>query len=169
MVSHTTVVQSRPHESRNAETGLQQPGAGDLVRSVARVMRLRCPHCGKGPVLTRRGSVQANCSACGLRFERTDDNYFGGAMFFGLLIGEVMVVLLLVVTMLITWPNVPWDGIQWGGALGMLLLGPFLIAFSRVVWLAVDVLVRPVVPEELSGRSSKDITDANEKKVLNGR
>ena len=140
----------RPHQSRNAETALRQPSGGDLLRFVARLVRLRCPHCGKGPVLTRRGSVQINCSACGLRFERTNDSYFSGAMFFGLMIGEVLVVIFLVITMLITWPDVPWEAMQWIGALGMLLVAPLLIPFSRVVWLAIDVLVRPVVPEELT-------------------
>jgi len=71
-------------------------------------------------------------------------------MFFGLLIGEVMVVLFLVGSILITWPDVPWNGIQWGGVIGMLVLAPALIAFSRVMWLAIDVLIRPVVPEELA-------------------
>lgn len=142
-------VPSQRHHSRNAETALRQPGLIDLARFVTRLITLRCPHCGKGPVLTRRGSVQKNCRACGFRFERTDSNYFGGAMFFGLLMGEGLVVLLLVVTMFLTWPDVPWEKIQWGGAAGLILIAPALIPFSRVVWLAIDVLVRPVVPEEL--------------------
>lgn len=70
-------------------------------------------------------------------------------MFFGIMSGESSVLLLLAVTMFLTWPDVPWDAIQWGGAAGVVLLAPLLIPFSRVVWLAVDVLVRPVVPEEL--------------------
>ena len=145
---------ARPHSSRNAETALRQPGMTDLFRFVVRLLCLRCPHCGKGPVLTMRGSIRPSCRHCGLRFERTDDNYFGGAVFFGLLIGEAMVVLLLVTTMFITWPNVPWDGIQWGGAAGLILIAPALIPFSRVLWLAIDVLVRPVVPEELTGATA---------------
>lgn len=163
MVSLTPAPTPRPHHSRNAETGLRQPSGGDLVRFVARLARLRCPHCGKGPVLTRRGAVKTNCRACGLRFERTDDNYFSGAMFFGLMIGEVMVVLFIALTMVVTWPNVPWDGIQWGGAVGMVLLAPLLIPFSRVVWLAVDVLVRPVVPEELG-----EVASAGDAERLSG-
>jgi uncharacterized protein (DUF983 family) len=137
------------HHSRNAETALHQPGLLDLMRFAGRMFLLRCPHCGDGPVLTVRGSVRANCRACGLRFERTDQNYFSGAMFFGLLISETLVVLTLVVAMFITWPNVPWDAIQWGAAAGLIIVAPALIPFSRVVWLSIDVLLRPVMPEEL--------------------
>lgn len=146
------VASSARHHSRKAETALRQPGLPDIMRSVQRVFLLRCPHCGGGPVLTPLGSVRANCRACGLRFERTDHSYFSGAMFFGILISEGLVVLTLVVTMLMTWPNVPWDAIQWGAAAGLILVAPALIPFSRVVWLAIDVLLRPVVPEELKPR-----------------
>lgn len=81
-------------------------------------------------------------------------------MFFGMMIGEGSVVLALVVTMLVTWPNVPWDALQWGGAAGIILVAPLLIPFSRVVWLAVDVLVRPVVPEEMIDSREDDGTVA---------
>jgi len=137
------------HHSRKAETALRQPDLLDVARSIGRVFLLRCPHCGGGPVLKPLGSVRENCRACGLRFERTDHSYFSGAMFFGILISEGLVVLTLVVTMFVTWPNVPWDAIQWGAAAGLILVAPALIPFSRVVWLAIDVLLRPVVPEEL--------------------
>jgi uncharacterized protein (DUF983 family) len=143
---------SASHHPRKAETALRQPDLLDVARSVGRVVLLRCPHCGGGPVLTALGSVRENCRGCGLRFERTDYSYFSGAMFFGILISEGLVVLTLVITMFITWPNVPWDAIQWGAAAGLILVAPALIPFSRVVWLAIDVLLRPVVPEELKPR-----------------
>lgn len=47
-----------------------------------------------------------------------------------------------------------------GGGAGIILVAPLLIPFSRVVWLAVDVLVRPVVSEEMTDSREDDGTVA---------
>jgi uncharacterized protein (DUF983 family) len=134
--------------ARNAETPLQLPSVAQALRTFGRAFRLRCPDCGKGRVLTTRGRVRERCSACGLRYARTDGNYFSGAMFFGLLMGELLFAVTLLFVVVGTWPNVPWNALTYGAPAGMLLIVPFLIPFSKVVWLTVDVLVRPVMPEE---------------------
>ena len=125
------------------------PTARQALRGFTLAFRLRCPHCGKGYVLTRLGAVRDHCSSCGLRFTRTDDNYFGGAVFFGLFLGELVVALTLLIVILITWPRVPWDGILYGTTAGCLLALPISLPFAKVVWLSVDTLVRPVQPHEL--------------------
>jgi uncharacterized protein (DUF983 family) len=135
-------------KSRHAETPLQMPTARQALRSLGRAFRLRCPHCGGGWVLTPWGRVRKRCTACGFRFERTDDSYFSGAMFFGLLMGEGLFAVALLLVVVANWPDVPWDALTYGAPLGMLLILPLLLPFSKVVWLAIDVLVRPVLPEE---------------------
>ena len=70
-------------------------------------------------------------------------------MFLGLMIGEGTFALSLLIVLVTTWPDVPWDGLTYGAPLGMLLLLPIILPFSKVVWLAVDVLLRPVTPHEL--------------------
>ena len=75
---------------RNSDSALEMPTVARVLRLVGRTIRLRCPHCGEGAVLSWKGSVRANCSGCGLRFKRSDDHYFFGAVFFGLLMGEAM-------------------------------------------------------------------------------
>ncbi len=134
--------------SRHSESPLQMPNTRQALRGAGRALRLRCPHCGKGWVLTRFGRVRPRCTECGFRFERTDESYFSGAMFFGLMMGEGVFALSLLVIVLASWPNVPWDALTVGAPAGMLLLLPLLLPFSKVVWLSVDVLVRPVQPYE---------------------
>jgi uncharacterized protein (DUF983 family) len=97
------------------------------------------------------GAVHRRCESCNFRFERSDENYFSGAMFFGLLMGEFFFAIVLLVTIVSMWPNVPWDTMTWAIPLGVLLVMVFLIPVSRVVWLAVDIFVRPVQPNELIG------------------
>lgn len=139
---------SRPGR-RTTDTELRIPSVGEAISMLRRAVRLRCPHCGIGAVLTRRGSIRHRCPSCNFRFERSDENYFAGAMFFGLLFAEFLFGLTLLVVILAMWPKVPWDTMTWAIPTGMLVVMLFWIPISRVVWLSIDVLVRPVQPAEL--------------------
>jgi uncharacterized protein (DUF983 family) len=141
--------------SRTTETALTIPSLGGVVRLAGRALRLRCPNCGRAPVLAPWrvgrpwGAVRTRCEACRFRFERSDDRYFGGAMLVNLLIAELLFALGFVAAILLTWPDVPWDALTYGGAAGMLLVPLLFYPVSKVLWLTVDVLVRPVTSEEI--------------------
>lgn len=141
--------------ARTTETALQMPSLASTVRTLGRAMRLRCPHCGRAPVLARWrpgtpwAAVRERCIACGFRYERSDDRYFSGAMFVNLMVAELLFALSFLAAILITWPDVPWDALTYGGAAAMVLIPALLFPVSKVVWLSVDVLVRPVSDDEL--------------------
>lgn len=97
------------------------------------------------------GAILPRCAGCNFRFERSDESYFSGAMFFGLLMGEFVYGVALLVIVVSMHPDIPWDTLMWAGPLGVLLVMIAIIPVSRVVWLAIDVLVRPVQPDELIG------------------
>lgn len=120
-----------------------------MLRFLSRLFRLRCPHCGAGFVLTWTGSVRPRCSDCQLRFQRGDGHYFFGAMFFGVMLGELLFAVTFGLIVVVTWPNVPWPLLQWLLPVGLLAAAPAFIPFSKLVFLSVDVLVRPVLPSEL--------------------
>jgi uncharacterized protein (DUF983 family) len=141
---------------RTTESALALPSFRRTVLVAWRTLRLRCPHCGRGAVLEGFDKVRERCSSCGFRFCRSDDNYFSGAMFFGLLIGEGLAVVGIIAAIMITSPDVPWTVIQYGAPLVLLAVMVAVFPLSRVVWLAVDVMMRPVEPSELA-RASKDI------------
>ena len=140
-----------PLRERSSDTPLQLPSPTEAMRLLGRIAKLRCPNCGDAPVMKATGVVLRRCRSCNFRFERTDENYFSGAMFFGLLMGEFVFGLSLLIIVWSMSPNVPWDFLTWAGPLGVLLVMIFVIPISRVVWLSVDILVRPVQPEELIG------------------
>jgi uncharacterized protein (DUF983 family) len=141
---------SRSHIARHeTDTPLDMPSMSRALRLLGRTILLRCPQCGRGAVLTRAGRVRERCSDCNLRFERGPRNYFSGAMFFGVLLGELAFAVTFFIFLVATWPDVPWRLIQFAFPIGTALLVPLLIPFSKVVWLAFDVLVRPVQPREL--------------------
>ena len=70
-------------------------------------------------------------------------------MFVNFMLGAGTFVISFLAILVVTWPAVPWDALTYGAPIalvvGMLLLYPV----AKVVWLTVDVLVRPVTPQEL--------------------
>jgi len=139
-------VRSQP---RTTDTPLEMPSGRRAVQLLSRLVRLKCPHCGGGRVLERLGRIRERCSACRFRYERSDENYFGGAMFVNFMLGAGTFVASFLAIIAFSWPSVPWDALTYGApavlVVGMVLLHPV----SKVVWLTVDVLVRPVTPNEL--------------------
>ena len=131
------------------ESALEMPSFGRLLTVARRSFMLRCPHCGGGWVLKNFNEVRERCSECGFRFCRSDDNYFSGAMFFGLMIGEGLAVLGIFATIFITWPDVPWTFLQYGAPLILLAAMFAVFPLSRSVWLGVDVFMRPVQADEM--------------------
>ena len=114
-----------------------------------RAFALRCPNCGgRGPILSWFKLAPA-CPRCGLRPERGESDYFLGGMMFNIVLAEAVFVILLIGTIAATWPRIPWTFLQYGAPLAMLLAPIALYPFSRLVWLAFDLMLRPVTPNEL--------------------
>lgn len=137
-----------PSPRRATDTPLEMPSFARGLVAVSRMLRLRCPHCGTGAVLQWNLSLHERCPSCNLRYNRGDRHYFGGAMFFGVMLGELLFAVTFLIVLVSMWPNVPWDRITWIFPLGVLAAAPILIPFSKVAWLSVDVFVRPVVADE---------------------
>ncbi|MDQ2668907.1 MAG: DUF983 domain-containing protein [Gemmatimonadota bacterium] len=138
----------KPKGDRTTESALDMPSVSRALLLASRALRLRCPNCGNGRVLKGFNEVHDRCTSCTFRYCRSDDDYFSGAMFFGLMIGETMAVLVIGAAIWITYPNVPWTFFQYAIPVVLLLVMIVLFPISRVVWLAIDVLLRPVEASE---------------------
>src|SRR4051794_37599221 len=114
-----------------------------------RALRLRCPHCGSKGILQSWFALKERCPRCGLHLHREEGDYFLGAYMILLMVTEALFAVLFLIVLLITWPNPPWTAIEWVGVLvlfaGILIVYPF----SKTVWLAVDLVFRPVASVEL--------------------
>ncbi len=141
--------QTVPVRRRTTDSPLEMPTASRAFSLLLRAVRLRCPNCGRGGVLRRWFSVRERCSTCSFRYERSDENYFQGAMFVNFMIGGGTFALSLLAVLLVSWPNVPWNALTFGAPVVMVLFMIFLYPISKVVWLAADVAVRPVTSDEL--------------------
>jgi uncharacterized protein (DUF983 family) len=134
---------------RMTDTPMTTPSAGRAFAALSSLVRLGCPHCRRGRVLRGWYGMHEQCSVCHFRYERSDENYFQGAMFINFMIGGFTFAASLLAVLMLSWPNVPWDALTFGAPVVMLMLMVLLYPLSKIVWLTVDVMVRPVTPQEL--------------------
>ena len=137
------------NEERQTQTGLVVPGPRQAARLFGRALRLRCPNCGGGPVLQHWLKLRVRCGNCGIRLQRGEHDYFTGSMMILFVLAGTLLLGALVVTLLVTWPEVPWDLLQDWLPVLMIVALPALFPFSKLLWLAFDLMLRPATPEEL--------------------
>ncbi len=137
-------------ESIESARTLSWPGLKRVLTVFGSAARLKCPNCGRGPVLRHWFKMRERCGNCGLAIERGERDYFIGSMMFNLAVSETLFAIVFVSALVSTWPNVPWDTLEWAAPVGMLAAPFVLFPFSKLAWLGFDILVRPVTPDELA-------------------
>ncbi len=124
------------------------------ARLYRRAFVLRCPNCG-GDWLPRSWmKLKARCSQCGMRTDRGEEDFFLGGMMWNIVMAEGALLIGSLLFGILTWPDVPWELLQWGG-IAMMFIVPFLFyPLSLSIWLASDILIRPVTAEEMEWHRS---------------
>lgn len=115
-----------------------------------RALRLRCPHCGGGPIFLSWFRLMPVCPGCGLTLERGERGYWLGAYFVGLVAIETVFCMWWVVVMWITWPDIPWTFLHLSTIAVLLLTAVGFYPASHTVFLAFDLLVHPVEPDDFA-------------------
>ena len=127
---------------------------------VWRALTLRCPHCGGRGVLASWFKLKERCPRCRLHLHREEGDYFLGAYVVMLIAMEMIFAFGFLIVLVVTWPNPPWEAIQWVGA--VVLIGSILFAypFAKTLWLAIDLMFRPVSSAELGWNAGEaDMSD----------
>ena len=137
------------HRERHTDSGFDVAGVGQAFRLLGRGLTLRCPNCGGGPVLQHWLKMRVRCGNCGLRLERGEHDYFLGSLLLNYCLSGVLLLVTLAVVLITRWPEVPWTALQYGGPLAMLLMPVVLFPFTKLLFLAADLIMRPVTPAEL--------------------
>jgi hypothetical protein len=70
-------------------------------------------------------------------------------MFVNFMIGGATFAVSFLAVLLLSWPDVPWNALTFGAPVVMILFTVLFYPVSKVIWLAADVMLRPVTPEEL--------------------
>src|SRR5688500_16826570 len=127
----------------------------ETARLFGRAVMLRCTNCGGGRMLRSWLKMRVRCPTCGLRVERGEHDYFVGSMMFNFIIGGMLFIGILLTVLIVTWPSVPWNALQYG-APALIIAVPFvLFPCSKLLWLACDLMLRPLTPEEMAWHHSE--------------
>jgi uncharacterized protein (DUF983 family) len=137
-----------------SKVGLELPSAARTARLFGRALLLRCPNCGKGPVMEHWFKMRVRCGNCGLRIERGEGDYFTGSMLFNYIVSGLLVLGVFIVVLIAAWPKVPWNALQYFVPILIVVAVVGLFPFSKLIWLAFDLMFRPVTPEELEWHRS---------------
>ena len=112
-----------------------------------RGFRRRCAVCGRKKLFRRWVIMLEECPRCGFRFQRAPGQWLG-SWFLNICVAQMAVALVLIIGVAITWPEPP----MWTlGGLDLLaaLAVPFLFfPFSRTLWTAIDLAMRPLEFDE---------------------
>jgi uncharacterized protein (DUF983 family) len=119
------------------------------LRHFGRALLLRCPNCGGGGIFRNWLSIREYCPKCGLWLER-QEGFYTGAIAMNLVTSEFAFILCFIAAVLLTWPDPPWGVLQIAAVVMMIIFPILFFPFSKTLWLAFDLTVRPVTRSELS-------------------
>jgi uncharacterized protein (DUF983 family) len=129
-----------------------------IVRSVARsqpfVLLARgltkhCPRCAAGHLFHRWLRMEPVCPRCGYQFER-EEGFFLGAYVINLTISELSVVAVLVALVVQEARGTAVSLLPWilVAAAVQVALPVLFYPFSKTIWAAIDLMMRPLDPYE---------------------
>ncbi|HEY6532023.1 MAG TPA: DUF983 domain-containing protein [Acidimicrobiales bacterium] len=105
--------------------------------------RRRCPVCGNGGLFRQWIRMAERCPTCGLTFERVPGQWLG-SWFLNICLAQMVVVAILVVGVGVTWPDPPMVPIAVAAGLAAVGVPVAFFPWSRTLWLAIDLAMRPL-------------------------
>ena len=127
-----------------------------MANLLGRAVLLRCPHCGGGPLFEKWVRMKETCPSCHLILDRGESDYFLGGYTVNFVVSELLIVAGGAAGILLTWPEVPWSLITWSLVLLMLVAPVFFYPFAKTLWLALDLVFRPITLADLAGHGENE-------------
>jgi len=117
---------------------------------IGRGLVRHCPRCGGGHLFRGWFRLEERCPTCGLRFER-EEGFWLGAYVINMALGESGLVVFFIVLIAVAFNGGRIDPWPFGVAAVLICVGGPLITFpfSRTTWSAIDLIMRPLEPEEV--------------------
>lgn len=110
----------------------------------------RCAVCGSRRLFERWFHMKARCPRCGYVFER-EEGFFLGASIVNLAVSEGLLAVLCIVPLIYlsaTRPEAPIWPVIAGGIFAALIAPLAFYPFSRTIWVALELMLRPADAHE---------------------
>ena len=116
------------------------------MSAVEAIIRQFCPRCRQGRIFRKplwRGWLSTNerCPVCGLRFDRSEQGYFIGALYVSYAISLVPVLFLVVLFWRVS--GLAYEMALLAAAVAYLPFVPLVVRMSRVLWIHIDQTLDP--------------------------
>lgn len=118
------------------------------LRLLMRGFTRRCPVCGTRGIFDRWFTMVDRCPKCDLKFERID-GHLSGALGINTVVSIVVLVVVGIAGFVLTFPELPLVPLV-STAIAVSILFPiFFYPFSKTVWTAIDLRMRPPGEDEV--------------------
>ena len=124
------------------------------LRMLGRSLLKRCPICGTGRLFSRWFRMKERCPGCSYLFER-EEGFFLGAYVINLAIAQGAVIFLAVVPLIFRLAADPDASIApflIGGGIGAIVAPIVFYPWSKTIWTAFDLILRPAHMTEPADR-----------------
>ena len=91
------------------------------------------------------------CTSCHLLLDRGEADYFLGGYTINFVVSELLIVGGAATGIVLSWPDVPWRLITWSLMAFMLVAPVIFYPFAKTLFLATDLIFRPLTLKDLSG------------------
>jgi uncharacterized protein (DUF983 family) len=119
------------------------------ARLLWRGLRKHCPVCNQGHLFHGWFTLRERCPRCGLRFERIE-GHWSGDLGINTIVSFAALFLTLIVGFALTYPDIP-GALLFACAVAVALFVPIVFfPFSKTLWLAIDLMMRPLEPGEVA-------------------
>lgn len=120
-----------------------------LSRLLWRGFTRRCPVCGQGHLFRRWFTMEDRCPRCDLRFERID-GHLAGALGINTVASVIVVFVVGIAGFVLTFPELPLLPLVVTVTSVAALFPVFFYPFSKTIWTAIDLRIRPPEADELA-------------------
>ncbi len=103
----------------------------------------RCAVCGQKKLFTRWLVMAESCPRCGFRFQREPGQWLG-SWFLNVCLSQVLAVGILIGGVIASYPRPPGLALGAVGVAVMVLFPVFFFPYSRTIWVAIDLAMKPL-------------------------
>jgi uncharacterized protein (DUF983 family) len=114
---------------------------------VTRGCTLRCPLCGARGVVKSWFTMRDRCPRCAFPLDRVEGHWIG-SLGINMIVSFAVLFVAVVVAFVVTYPSVPIVGLMASVVAVALIVPIAFFPFSRTLWSAIDLAMRPVEPDD---------------------
>jgi uncharacterized protein (DUF983 family) len=124
-----------------------QPRQLTLPVLLGRGITRRCPLCGSGGLFRGWFTMRERCPRCAFPLDRVEGHWIG-SLGINMIVSFGVLLLTVVLGFVVTYPDVPVPALMLVVTLVALLVPLLFFPYSRTLWSAIDLAMRPVEPDD---------------------